>query len=145
MLADALTDMWGIPRKIAFFLASVSIVYLGFSAWQAISRKITKKGAGTQLEDILRHLKKLAYEQKSKNVDISAPDEEQMTPEDVTNILYICAKYGFTVVNPELYERFTSMRGQMERHGETIDLDWDAIFNGTDPDVAAMLKTKALE
>ena len=74
-------------------------------------------------ENILERYKVVARKKGALRVFLNAFDDEY-----VTNAIYVAAKYGFKIENPEYYGRTETLRALMKAQGDTEELSLEEIL-----------------
>ncbi|MGI6075241.1 MAG: hypothetical protein ACOYD9_02575 [Pyramidobacter sp.] len=83
---------------------------------------------------ILDKMKEVARRTQNKtlHVEFAKPFEFDKLNEDTEKLwryMYVAAKYGFEVDNPELQEFYKKNREELVRRKDTRDIDWESLWN----------------
>lgn len=125
--------LWSITMFL-FFIVSLAITK------NTLANYITAKKRDNELDnELIEEMKKIARETKSKALTIELPEPLGLEGSVVAlrHYIYLAAKYGFEVTNPELQEFYKKNREELIRRKDTCDLDWESLWNEKTKETAA--------
>ena len=90
-------------------------------------------------KQILEAMKTAARNDRSSVLTINFSDTLELEQETafLWRSIYIAAKYGFEIANPELQELYKKTKEELVRRNETQDLDWESLWNEKPKETAA--------
>lgn len=118
-----------------------ALVFLGVESFFLNSLTKAHEEEKKQLK-LLDEMKEVVRRTQSKtlHVEFAKPikfDKRAENIEKLWRYMYVAAKYGFEVDNPELQEFYKKNREELIRRKDTCDLDWESLWNEKPKETAA--------